>query len=328
MQHPSRPEGALETSSTVASATSEGGSQLSSAPTIERSFEAMASPSLFNLPRKVRDIVLRELLTILKTFGPARDNWRSNFPGLVLLRVNRQLRAEAWDMIVDGNIWIELSTWPNASNGLAPDFTDLDEFRPSPAFGPHHLCKQPIVDLDWFPLHEAQRIRNAVTLDLQLGKGPDQDGLNPHQHAADSLVFALHPFAYRFLANHLAARVCVWKNLTVRLKAGIEIEQAEDDEIEKDWKVDEIKQGWIVDEIFSPLGAIRDARQVRIPNTNKLTEDNNSRATAITADMMRPFSSADSVMEVLQWFIDQGGARLRVENYGDAIRIFEQGVHA
>lgn len=306
-------------SSTVASATSEVESQLSSGPTIERSSEATGPPSLSSLPREVRDIVLRELLTFDKTFDLVWDyrNWRENFPGLVLLHVNGQLREEAWDMIVKGNIWIELSAWPDADNGLEPDSTALDVFRPDGGGTP--LYRQPIVDLDWFPRHEAERIRNAVAVNLQLGKKLDSAGLDPgRQRAADSLVFAFHPTTYGYLANFWAAQVRVWNTLTVRLNIQINPES----------------QVWKINKIFSPLGIIRGARHIRIPacDTETLTKPNNlgnlPRVKAIMDSMERPLSSAGTVMEVLKWFIVEAEEMMQVRNYGDTVRILTQGRNA
>ncbi|ETS74940.1 hypothetical protein PFICI_13424 [Pestalotiopsis fici W106-1] len=62
------------------------------------------------LPRELRDKVYKEVVTVSQNFNDLGSDYPSEktFPGLNILSVSRTVRKEAWEMLANGNIWIQV----------------------------------------------------------------------------------------------------------------------------------------------------------------------------------------------------------------------------
>lgn len=124
-----------------------------------------------DLPRELRDKVYKELVTDNQNFVSANLpelRWPKNFSGLNLLHVNRQIRSEAWDMLANGNIWIQIRLCgpPDMFPVLLEDKL-LQNPRGKPA-------TRAVFPTNGFPPDSIRRLRESSIITVCLG---DEDGI-------------------------------------------------------------------------------------------------------------------------------------------------------
>lgn len=155
--------------------------------------------SFLDLPREVRDKVYRYLLSVAHnqdgTFVwiSTCQYWRKNFPGLGLLCVNRQIRAEAWHVLVNDNAWISITFWGDFelfSHLCSPDSSFL-------ASGPRFIARI-------FPEEMRRELFSNAVINVCLG--PKSGSKGKDEPRFDQLL-VFHPRIWPDMVNNIAQQV-------------------------------------------------------------------------------------------------------------------------
>ncbi|KAK8135608.1 hypothetical protein PG984_003548 [Apiospora sp. TS-2023a] len=68
-------------------------------------------PGFLRIPRELRDRIYSYFVTVDQNFDyeDDEDYDGTNFNDLSITRVNRQIRAEAWDCLIKMNLWVSVT---------------------------------------------------------------------------------------------------------------------------------------------------------------------------------------------------------------------------
>ncbi|KAH9895337.1 hypothetical protein F4778DRAFT_794194 [Xylariomycetidae sp. FL2044] len=167
--------------------------------------------NLMELPREIRNKIYSHHLTLNQTLpyihNPTR--WEKNF-NVALLRVNRQMRAEAWDVIIKTNTWILVLIHTKIGEPIKPDFTNLINAGGT-------TLSQPVFGLILFSEEEKVHMKRNSSLVIGLDEccGINPAEVDESQLQTTEMMFAYHDRSYGFFVNQLLIKVPEYKCMSL-----------------------------------------------------------------------------------------------------------------
>lgn len=274
------------------------------------SLDIPSAPTLLSLPREIRDIIYGNLLTLDRTFEHRLDptNWARKFPGLALMAVNRQLRAEALDTIVSSNVWIHVTILSDIRDELPVMMKQV------------HNHDDPL-------LSQAvrQRMMTAATVHMRFGEQCRRESkygyLRGGNLRQDSFMFALHPTTFGFFVNDIAATVLMsdkYKCGDITIDLNILTRVTTPKPIQ-----------YMLDQILHPLArVVRGAKRVSVWGVCARELMASPFANGLANTMKQDTASFYSMTKILLLFGREGRQALEAGDYGEAMRLFWTGTDA
>ncbi|KAF2995422.1 hypothetical protein E8E14_001566 [Neopestalotiopsis sp. 37M] len=165
-----------------------------------------------DLPRELRDKVYQELVTINRNHDDnifplekwSAAEWPRNFSGLNLLSVNRQVRKEAWEMLKDGNIWIQIRLCGPPSQFqciLSADFLHNDKGK---------RASQGVFTTYGYPPDSIRHLRESSIITVCLG---GKDGVKAEDKLLEAnfkgmvLLLPYHPSLWSLVISRLSMQM-------------------------------------------------------------------------------------------------------------------------
>ncbi|KAI4600856.1 hypothetical protein KJ359_013019 [Pestalotiopsis sp. 9143b] len=252
--------------------------------------------SFLDLPREVRNKVYRSLLSVAHnpdgTFVwiSGCQYWRKNFPGLGLLGVNRQIRAEAWHVLVNDNAWISVT--------FCGDFQLFNHLGSSDSpflvSGPRFIARI---------LSEEMRreiFSNAV---MNLCLGPKSGSKGKDEPRFDQLL-VFHPKIWPDLVNEIAQQVDERHGIHITCR--------------RDVHLDTSTSGRAFEDIVKTMFVIRGASEATVSGCG-------DRLDALAASMATPIRNYADVLAIIGQFKDAGDDYVRQGNLRAAVQVYYQG---
>lgn len=148
-------------------------------------------PAFLRIPRELRDRIYSYFVTVDQHFDYVSDQPRfcsyrgDNFKDLAITRVNRQIRAEAWECLIKMNIWVSVT------------HTDLRDEKPDSYTW---WSPQPWILYEQFPEDISRRLGHEVAIRFWSRDFFD----NPSTaQPSKTFIFAYHPLAYGYFVNDI-----------------------------------------------------------------------------------------------------------------------------
>lgn len=167
-------------------------------------------PTFLGVPREIRNHIYGYLLSVDKSpeFSPNPYRWEQNFGNRGLLRVSRQIRAEAWDILTTTNILVKVTIVTEVNKPIKPNIN----------YGVRdHLLVQPYIQSSLFGASKAEELRSCSALHIWLGESCGKDDANKtgpyRQH--HNMMFFYSTRAYGFFCDDLAARVDEFRSISI-----------------------------------------------------------------------------------------------------------------
>lgn len=258
-------------------------------------------PTLIGLPREIRDQIFGHLLTVDRSpeFTPDRRRWEKNIGNLGLLRVNRQIRAEAWHVLKTKNIIIDV-TVVTETNQLP---------KPNLVQGVEDCFVQPYIQPSLFGHVKAEELRTASALHIWLGKSCGKDDINKtgryRQHHNIMFVYSMR--ACGSFCDQLATTVEEYQSISIDVNPR---------PVAASFK-------FVLQELIHPLGIIRGATRVCFRGIMKIKHFAN-----LARVMMKRIQSPQDLTKILLQFKDRGNNCYKAREYSKAICHYWMGKQA
>ena len=261
-----------------------------------------AAPTLLGLPLEIRNQIYGYFMTIDRSteYCPSLKRWQNNF-NLNFLRVNRQLRAEAWEILRKTNLWIRLTVVTETGASVKPDFRDGNSFR--------GRAVQPWLQSQEFPAADMDLLKSGTALHIWIGEtcGTDDGAESEMPCSHSELLFAYSKTSYSFFCNELFAKLPEYHNISIDVNPVLLSASSK----------------YIMKELVTPLTIIRGATRAvfrRLSGRKAFRRLQNI--------MKTPVRTQSDIHEILMSFKDAGNVAFQEKNYSLAIHLYNRGVIA
>ncbi|KAM0808414.1 putative Transcription factor domain-containing protein [Seiridium cardinale] len=264
-------------------------------------YSDLVYPTLLDLSRELRGKIYGFLLTVDQStehkVHPAR--WEKNFEGIVLLGVNRQIRAEAWETIINTNAWIQVHIHNQPNEPVKPGLCNTSN--------PEPMRAQPYFMYGNYPPERASQLKSSARLTIHLGKDLRNKSLLKKPRKTTHLLFAYQPKQWAFFVNMLAAKVHEWEGIRIKTNSGTDCTLK--------------SSGPGAKEILEPLSLIRGVKRASVCTTEEGSE-------LLASIMTTPIRSDFEIMSILLRLQKSGDNCLKAGNCLNAMKYYWQGTDA
>ncbi|KAK8135607.1 hypothetical protein PG984_003547 [Apiospora sp. TS-2023a] len=261
-------------------------------------------PALLGIPRELRDQIYGYFVTSDTSIDhESEDDYVGAEFDFTILHINRQIRTEAWDYLIESNIWV-CATLPSDTR---------DDMETMSSYVNYHGTNWP--PQPYFPYHSvpaeyAKRLRDEVAIRLSFNEsiGSNDEITFGKGHPFQSVIFAYHPLMYGLFIQDFALLAQGWP-IAIHVSPST------------------IQSGSNFRKLLEPLRIFRDVSKVHFRGY-----ENCPALQSLSEDMERPFLTASNhtaeLLTIQHHFHHHGRTAELEARYSDAICQYRLGLWA